>query len=609
MAQQGTTGFLNVGQKWRRGLDDVLEVWDGEKWIVIGATIPPAEFNYITNGDFEDNVTGWTGSTGFTIERTTTAIEVLSGIGTGKLSKDAANRQNALISHTAFTIENRHKNSTLQIVMETAAGPTYDGSCFGVEIYDVSAAVIIQPTVSILPAGSGRFVTQFATTSSSSYQLRFRVLTTSAIAQTYFIDRVSIRDPFINQGAGIGPEYLWTPTIDGAGTITNASARIFRDGPVARGSVKFTTGTSSAAEARFYLPNSWITSSNIPNTFLAGVGVKSTNGAEMHTILAEPGKGYFVFGLQYSGANGLTKLNGSQIWGNTTTFEYFFEAPIEGWGSNTNQITDFAEYFHNTTSTNANDTTSFGYTDSGVLVPNRTVGTSTSKRVRSIRPFQPRDLPPIEVMSPTDNKWYDAVRFYPYIILNATEYGIKVVPVAGSTDFDVVFCAGGPTPSGAATYGANSSGSWATLFTAGWKWRCRKISNGNMAEQPSTVSCITNNTASAASSGPLIWTSTTEDTHSGLNLTTGEYTVKMAGLYLVGGPYYISGTSEAETLSVYKNNVLVDVMATSPAVGTLRLGAPIPVRCSLNDVLTVKHNVAGSRSYTACRTQFLRIGA
>lgn len=140
-------------------------------------------------------------------------------------------------------------------------------------------------------------------------------------------------------------------------------------------------------------------------------------------------------------------------------------------------------------------------------------------------------------------------------------------------------------------------------------WRVRIGKNDSAWAIPGTVCCITANIASAASAAALIWPSVSEDSHGGMNLSTGEYTVRVAGLYSVGGSVYISSDSEAESYSLYKNGALVATIAYDRGgTSAVSTGAPALVRCVVGDVLTVRHAVAASRTFTTARTQFIRIG-
>lgn len=129
-------------------------------------------------------------------------------------------------------------------------------------------------------------------------------------------------------------ETQYTPTFTGFGTVTVQSFWWSRIGPylVIRGS--FTSGTSTAAEARISLPQT--SSANIVTsgsvgwwTSLASLG---TNNITTH-VLIEPSKAYVCLGWQSSvvSANGVTKQNGSAIISAAGTISLIAFIPIDTW--------------------------------------------------------------------------------------------------------------------------------------------------------------------------------------------------------------------------------------------------------------------------------------
>jgi hypothetical protein len=110
----------------------------------------------------------------------------------------------------------------------------------------------------------------------------------------------------------------YTPTFNGLSSVTNISCTHSRQGAYLSIDCKFTVGGSSAAEARIGLPSGITTASSaiIPALKRADGGwAYDTAGALSGQMLMEPGVGYLTFGLQGSSDPGLTKQNGSAIFG------------------------------------------------------------------------------------------------------------------------------------------------------------------------------------------------------------------------------------------------------------------------------------------------------
>lgn len=128
----------------------------------------------------------------------------------------------------------------------------------------------------------------------------------------------------------------YTPTFAGLGTPTAVFIESKRQGDdlLIRG--KFTSGTSTAVEARMTLGfngvNGGITSDavKVPTIQLAGLGTYSVNAASTPTMLIESNVGYITFGLQSSTTNGMAKLLGTGF-GSTVVMNFFATIPISGW--------------------------------------------------------------------------------------------------------------------------------------------------------------------------------------------------------------------------------------------------------------------------------------
>jgi hypothetical protein len=101
--------------------------------------------------------------------------------------------------------------------------------------------------------------------------------------------------------------------------------------------------------------------------------------------------------------------------------------------------------------------------------------------------------------------------------------------------------------------------------------------------------------ASAASGATIIWPTVVKDTLGAYNPTTGEYTVKVAGIYKVHGGMETNGTG-GERVHIYKNGSSYSVVGNLNSNGGT--GYSGLVECAVNDVITVRI-VAATRDVSA----------
>lgn len=122
----------------------------------------------------------------------------------------------------------------------------------------------------------------------------------------------------------------YTPTFTGFGTVSTSEAYWRRVRDICELDVRFTSGTSTATEARMSLPPG-LTSATISSIHLAGLGVVAHNGAAMWSVLIESGVTYVTFGLQSSTTAGLTKANGSSLISSGQSLAFRASVRISGW--------------------------------------------------------------------------------------------------------------------------------------------------------------------------------------------------------------------------------------------------------------------------------------
>ncbi len=137
---------------------------------------------------------------------------------------------------------------------------------------------------------------------------------------------------------------------------------------------------------------------------------------------------------------------------------YSFRAvvPIAGWTTGTVGSFNRVEYAYNTSTTDANDTTSFAYGESGGLVPSA-ITVNRSKRVRFSRSFKHYRA---EILKSGLGAWVGLGDEGGTYAEPGVRYGTNLTPVS-STDLDVTFYTGGTT----------TGSTWASMNAAGTRWR------------------------------------------------------------------------------------------------------------------------------------------
>jgi len=142
----------------------------------------------------------------------------------------------------------------------------------------------------------------------------------------------------------------YTPTLTGFGTATGVSFYHRRVGGNLEIRGRFTSGTSTATEARLSLPNSLITNSNISTIEIAQGFWMRDAAASAHgsAMMMEPSVGYVAFGQGdgFSGTatSGVTKMLGSSYVASGNTVWLSVSIPISGWSNSNVIVGSFAGY-------------------------------------------------------------------------------------------------------------------------------------------------------------------------------------------------------------------------------------------------------------------------
>jgi len=207
---------------------------------VLKAQPETAPSNFISNPSPTKDTTGWaaysdsassapTDGTGGspTVTWTRTTSSPLSETASFLLTKSASNLQGNGVSYD-FTVNSADKAKvhTINFDYEVASGTYADGD-LTVWIYDVTNAVLIQPSASSILNGIGpqqKQTLSFQTNSNStSYRLIIHCASTSAVAYTVKFDNFQVSRQSVSQGTVVTDWVSYTPTFGALGTGSVAS--------------------------------------------------------------------------------------------------------------------------------------------------------------------------------------------------------------------------------------------------------------------------------------------------------------------------------------------------------------------------------------------------
>lgn len=291
--------------------------------------------NFITTSDAEGGTTGWstyadvagsrpvdgTGGTA-NVTWTTTTSTPLNGSNSFLFTKDAVNRQGQGVSF-AFSIplEFRAKALSVEVPYIVASGTFAAGTSSAdsdliVYFYDVTNSKLVEASSLKLLSNSTtisdmlKAQVQFDSNCTSA-RLIIHCATTSASAYTVEFDDVYVGPSNYSYGTPVTDWQSYTPTFQGFGTPTSVECFWRRVGSDVEISATFTSGTSTAVEARVGLP-SGLTSQGSPrivNIQVAGSGGFSATGANQYIPLIEASVTYLTMGIQSAGAAALTKIS------------------------------------------------------------------------------------------------------------------------------------------------------------------------------------------------------------------------------------------------------------------------------------------------------------
>ena len=317
---------------------------------------------YVTNGKFETDVTGWTtyddaaaapvdgtgGTVTTTFTRTTTASEVLRDSASGELTKDASNRQGEGVC-VAITLDRADVAGMKATPVSFEYDTTASYASGDVLMYAINVTTsTVQAMQTIQSATAGTVLAALTPTrwngviyptdaTNLTYKVCAHIATTNASAWDMHIDSFHHGNQNVTPGAIVTAWEAYTPTISaGFGTVANVSfyhRRVGQDREV-RGT--FTAGTVAGSLGTITIPSGdAIGTMSIANTSgNAGpeVGSMTPNGAtnQWAKIVTATGTSTSLvyLGGNLASASALTPTNVSSVVSSSSIISVNFKYPI-----------------------------------------------------------------------------------------------------------------------------------------------------------------------------------------------------------------------------------------------------------------------------------------
>ncbi len=474
-------------------------------------------------------------------------------------------------------------------------------------IYDVTNAVLIPVSPQTITANGANNFTYKATfqtaSNSTSYRIGWYVATASANATgwTFLFDNVFVGRQSVAYGAAITDWAAYTPVFTGFGTATAIEFQYRRFGDSLQIRGKFTLGTSTGVEARISLPTG-LTSSDttkIVSIQICGQGTKSNNTTTQYLSLIEASVTYITVGLSSAGTAGLTKSIGSDVGTTGQLFTIQAQVPIQGWSSTVLMSNDTdtrvvgASYF-----ASANGTTSTTQTinfdtlvyDTHGAVTKAAPGTGVWKFTAPVSGLYNIGGNFATTASGTYFAVYKNGVIYAYTAYDGTTAGTP-------PNYDINLVAGDfidIRANGSKTY---IGGTQAT--TAISSIIIKRITGPAAIAATDTVNCryYASSTVITSSLATVVWTTKDYDSHNAMS--SGVYTVPIAGKYQVSSNVGMTGTIALNSLvvieiqknsSVYTRNKLysggVETQLTGLIDDTINCLAGDTIRIQLSNTCT-----------------------
>lgn len=428
----------------------------------------------------------------------------------------SANAQ--FVESPLFSIDGQDLSKPLLVQFDVSGVATADDVQVYIARYNSSNVlqerILVAGTASATSPNSAQVPTAVTTfrgffipssTATDKYSIRWRrnANNTSMRLDTFIVGPQSLA-----QAAVVTAWQSYTPTYTGFGTVTSSEMFWRRNGDQLEVRGNFTTGTTTAVEARLSFPDVTTTASAFPSIRIAGSAIRAGSSATFFSdnVLSEPSVSYFTFGVQASTTNGLTKALGSGF-AATTKETISASTSISQWSSGTTTLADRAveEFAWNSdpgvaATTNYSNSVYFGNGPQGTPTLSYASTTNsgfsrTTYYCRFQTPILSTDKISLELSGDGGLTWTDASQNESscFLLANSAYYGAQYLEKIDSTTVRIGFGNAGRRPD--TTFGGVGA-AWSTL--SNFRWRVRKVSGGAAVGFPVSARNVVGDTSGTA---------------------------------------------------------------------------------------------------------------
>lgn len=587
-----------------------------------------------TNPSMESNIVGWvpymnttpaatpeitpggTVPTGFTAAWNGT--DPIIGKGDLLLTKPASSCYGAGIYHD-FHIDRGCLGTITKLLFKILTSSGYQDGYIQMFILDKTNSnfIPVPNSLSATYTSISDWLMTFIPSTSTEYRFYLHIATSTTTAWTANFGGFELGRKDVAVGAAIGNWTSYTPSSIGGLTQGNGTLQFYwkRDGEDCLIRGKISLGTTSAISTMLTIAFPTFVTPDISVSAYEKIG--SWSGFDSSSVLHTAEQA-----IDLGGETVLRLVNLSA----TTPFTWaandeisVYEVRVKNsqWTSNINLASDFTEYASNDGSggtaagTTYNTGMKYGPEGSPVVAVNSNTQSSvTSYRVNFVRPIQATDRIIIEHSPDEGKSWHDsATSAYTKIskihVLASATYGLGEFHVTGNSYCTVQFGNYGSDSSGA-TYGAIGR-PWSD--SPAYRWRVRKVSNGNMAEIPTVIRAVLQGQTVTAVNADIAWSTVQEDTHKCVDSSKTTFTAPINGIYLITGNALPTNGSVSASVQIKKNGTVLCSFADSSAalasnVG-FYLGTSHTIRLNAGDV--IKMSAYGSGTLAAAANCFFEI--
>lgn len=459
---------------------------NGTSLLAVGSSSGAGEINAVLNPSVADTTTGWTNGTSHTLTRVTSGSPLdpvittaLSIAATTTATESATSGEYYSIASLASGL--RNKKLKIEFYFTTEASQTW-----AVSVWQGSTRKALSTDssgASLLPAGTtGKYTAYVDTDTSAAYTVNFTRTAGSGTA-TLLLTNVVLGPGIQPQGAVVSAWQSYTPTITGFGTVGSVAFAWRQVGENIEVEGRFQCGTSTAVQAAISFPNNYTVAAlngliGVTRGRWDNIQKGTSNSRKTGTFYFTAGASSPVFVAgEYALTNTLSSaLDGSDVaTADVMSVSFYFPASQLIGAGTVNLAQNDVEYAFNSSTTDSNDTTSFGYGPGGTVFGSYTA--ARQKTVRFQTPHQENDSYQIEIFDAT--AWIP-LGTYSNSVLPLTNQGTETYGMTldnsstSGTDLVVQFGKYRLTDSG--TFGTAGL-AWSGL-SASFKWRVKKVKGG-----------------------------------------------------------------------------------------------------------------------------------